>query len=222
MHRQGSRGFLVLALWAAAVLSACGGGGGGGASPEASVAPAPTPSADAAPWPLPDDPLALVADAGLTPAVKEFFTYHVHAHLSVFVNGRLTQVPAGIGINITDPEVHTDEFAGGPTYGGIKRCDHPCISPLHTHDVTGVIHIEAPNETTLTLGQFFSEWGVRLDQSCVGGYCEPEASIAVYVNGEKQSGDPADIELAAHDEIAVVIGTPPPSIPDSYPFASGD
>lgn len=89
----------------------------------------------------------------------------------------------------------------------------PCISPLHTHDVTGVIHIEAPAETRFTLGERFQEWGVRLDDSCLGGYCEPDATIVVFVDGRRHSDALAAIELDPDEEIAVVIGTPPNSIP---------
>jgi hypothetical protein len=171
---------------------------------------------------LPDDPLSLVEEAGLTAADREFFTFHVHAHLDVFLNGEPVPVPGGIGIDITDPAVQHFEADGAPGYGGIEKCDDPCISPLHTHDITGVIHIEAPSETTFTLGEFFTEWGVRLDRSCVGGYCGPSAGVAVFVDGMRRSGNPADIPLSAHEEIAVVIGTPPTSIPDSYEFPPGE
>lgn len=167
-------------------LSAC--GRSGTVDPGYSASPAPRPSTGAAPWALPSDPLSLVQGAGLSPGTHEFFTFHVHAHLDVFVNGRRVLVPAGIGIDIADPAVHRRVVDGAPTYGYIKLCPRPCISPLHTHDVTGVIHIEAPAETRFTLGELFQEWGVRLDGSCVGGYCEPEASIVVFVDGHRRPG----------------------------------
>jgi hypothetical protein len=133
--------------------------------------------------------MSLVRQAGLTPATQEFFTYHVHAHLDVFVNGRRVQIPGGIGIDITDPAVRRFVVEGAPGYSA-KGCPQPCISPLHTHDVTGVLHIEAPVKTQPTLGQFFEEWGVRLDGSCVGGYCRPASSVVVFVDGKRQRGVP--------------------------------
>lgn len=201
-------------------LVAC--GRGGAVDPGYSAAPAPPPSAGAAPWLLPADPLSLVRQAGLTPGTHEFFTYHVHAHLDVFVNGHPVQIPGGIGIDITDPGVHGGQTNGAPSYGYIKLCPRPCISPLHTHDVTGVIHIEAATKTQFTLGQFFEEWGVRLDGSCVGGYCEPSASVVVFIDGKRYKGNLAAIGLASHEEIAIVIGTPPTSIPATYTFAPGE
>src|SRR6266536_148216 len=79
-----------------------------------------------------------------------------------------------------------------------------------------------PAKTQFTLGQFFQEWGVRLDGSCAGGYCEPGARVVVFVDGKRHRGNPAAIRLASHEEIALVIGTPPSSIPSTYAFPSGE
>jgi hypothetical protein len=185
---------------------------------DASASPATQPSTGAAPWPRPENTLQLVRKASLVPATHEYFTYHVHAHLDVFVNGKAVTVPAGLGINIKDPGVQSGTVNGAPAYGGISRCVKPCISPLHTHDTTGVIHIEAKTQTTFTLGQLFTEWGVELDSTCVGGYCDPGES-AVFVNGDRVSGNPASVQLADHQEIAIVIGTPPATIPSVFPQA---
>lgn len=81
------------------------------------------------------------------------------------------------------------------------------------------MHTESLDQTPNRLGQFFTEWGVALDESCVGGYCKPETSVAVYVDGEPYEGDPADIDLTDQKEIAVVIGTPPAVIPSSFDFS---
>jgi hypothetical protein len=179
---------------------------------------APMPATGAPPWPAPPDPLELTAEAGLEPTVKEFFAVHSHAHLDVFVNGEPVEVPPGIGINIDDPGVK--HFENPTSYGGIELCDAPCISPLHTHDASGILHTEAPENRSNTLGEFFVEWDVQLDENCVGGYCEPDAPIAVYVDGEPYDGDPAAIALEDQREIAIVIGTPPEEIPATYDFSN--
>jgi hypothetical protein len=146
----------------------------------------------------------------------------VHAHLDVFVNGEPVEVPAAIGIEIRDPGVRRfDDGLGGTAYGGIDLCDQPCISPLHTHDRTGILHTESALEDPNTLGEFFTEWGVRLDEDCVGGYCEPDSAVSVYVDGLEFSRDPRLIALEDRREIAVVIGAPPPVIPSSYDFTGG-
>ena len=70
----------------------------------------------------------------------------------------------------------------------------------------------------ICLGQLFAEWGVRLTATCVGGYCAPQTPVLFYVDGHKRTGDPATIRLVKHEEIAIVIGTPPPEVPSSYDF----
>jgi hypothetical protein len=207
----------LLLLVAVSALTGC---SGGGVDAPDDVQAAPTPASGAAPWPAPGDPLGLTRKAGLEPETHEFLDYHVHAHLDVFVNGEPVVVPAGLGIAIDDPAVRHDVLVDGTdNYGGIDPpCAEPCISPLHTHDVSGVLHTETKEPTPNTLGQLFTEWNVALDGSCVGGYCEPEASVLVYVDGRAFEDDPATIELTDGKEIAIVIGTPPEEIPVSYRF----
>ncbi len=155
--------------------------------------------------------------AGLKPELYEHLSYHVHSHLDIFVNGKPVKIPAGIGINIHDPGVYSGTLPDGSTaYGRIQRCRQPCISPLHTHADLGLLHTETSTPTPNRLGQFFTEWDVRLDRRCVGGYCKPD-SILIYVNGKLYTDNPRDVLLANHTEIAIVIGTPPKKIPKSFP-----
>jgi hypothetical protein len=172
-------------------------------------------------WPAPADPLARTRAAGLVADTQENFVHHVHAHLDVFVDGQAVTVPAGLGINIDDPRVRVfDDVAGATGYGGIDpACAKPCISPLHTHDVTGVIHTESPTNVDNTLGELFAEWGVKLDAKCVEQYCRPDTKIAIYVDGAPFTGDPRKIALTDQKEIAVVIGSPPAEIPKTGDFS---
>lgn len=172
------------------------------------------------PWPAPPDPMAKAREAGLVPETAERLEHHVHAHLDVFINGRHILVPGGIGINTKDPAVHSGDIDGHPAYGGISvPCDQPCISPLHTHDVTGIVHTESAIDVDNTLGQFFTEWGVTLDESCVATYCKPVTNIAIYLDGKPFTGDPRTIPLTNFLEIAIVIGTPPAQIPSEGDFS---
>jgi len=205
------RSLLLAAVAAAALVAAAAHAGSG-------VSPVPKPKTGAAPWPAPSDPMRLTRLAGLTPERFEHLAYHVHSHLDLFVNGKHVTIPAGIGINIHDPGVHSGKLPDGSiAYGGIQLCKQPCISPLHTHADLGLLHTETSTPTPNRLGQFFTEWGVRLDSECVGGYCKP-GSIAVYVNGKRYTANPRDILLANHTEIAIVIGTPPKTIPSKFPL----
>ena len=189
------------------------------ASPTAGGATSPSGQAAALVWPAPADPMERTVQAGLKPQPKEFLTNHVHAHLDVFVDGKPVTVPSGIGIKIDDPAVRrTDEQDGSTSYGGIDLCNEPCISPLHTHDISGIIHTESASPEPNTLGEFFTEWGVALDASCVATFCSPATEIAIYIDGELTTGDPRAIQLTDQREIAIVIGTPPPQIPTSADF----
>ena len=59
---------------------------------------------------------------------------------------------------------------------------------------------------------------MKLDANCVNRYCRPATKIAIYVNGNRFTGDPRTIELSNRKEIAIVIGTPPAQIPNSPGF----
>ena len=163
----------------------------------------------------------LAVKAGLKPAPKEFKVNHVHAHLDVFVDGKPVMVPSGIGIKIDDPAVQRDDLPDGTKrFGGIVLCNEPCISPLHTHDATGIVHTESATPEPNTLGEFFVEWDVALDASCVATYCSPATTIAIYIDGTLTPGDPRAIELTDHREIAIVIGSPPAEIPKTADFSN--
>ena len=150
---------------------------------------------------------AHIAAAGLTALPQETLTVHYHAHLDIVVDGVSIPVPASLGI-VTRKKGSNLELAA--------------IAPLHTHDATGVIHIEAPRAVPFRLGQVFREWGLRLDTRCIGGLCSSAGTgVRVSVNGAVVSGDPAQILLIKHQEITVQYGelTSLPPAASSYAFA---
>jgi hypothetical protein len=155
------------------------------------------------PWDAPSDASAAVAAAGLPILGEEGNALHIHAHLDIIANGTAVQVPADIGIDTARQK----------------------ISPLHSHDTTGVIHVESPTkDTTFTLGQVFTEWQVSLSADHIGGLsADGTHHLKAYVNGTLRSGDPAGIVLAAHDEIAIVYGTDAQqtTVPTSYQWTNG-
>ena len=69
-----------------------------------------------------------------------------------------------------------------------------------------------------SLGQFFGVWGIKLTANCVGSEC---GKLSWWVNGVRQSGDPAKLILKAHQEIVIASGKPPFPIPSSYKFPQG-
>ncbi|HEY8295472.1 MAG TPA: hypothetical protein VIG41_09055 [Micrococcaceae bacterium] len=144
--------------------------------------------------------------AGLQILTAEGTAEHYHAHLDVFVNGSAETVPADIGFVVD---------ASGQATG---------ISALHTHDTSGVLHIEAPTAgQKYTLGQALTEWGVLGQGGSIGGQTDSGAAAwQVYINGVKQTGKVTAVQLAAHQEIALVYGTDPAQIPASYAFPAGE
>ena len=187
------------------------------------ISPAPTPAEGAAPWPAPANPLRLTVAAGLQPERKEKLTHHVHAHLDVFVNGKPVVVPAGIGINIEDPGVKTSATSGRlKAYGGIELCAKPCISPLHTHDSDRhPPHRIGVGRTRTRSGSSSPSGACGSSRTCVGGYCRP-SSIAIYVERQAASRRPARDRADRPEEIAIVIGTPPTTIPKTGDFTAPD
>ena len=134
--------------------------------------------------------------------------FHIHAHLTIFVNGSARQVPAAVGI----PGAQVQQSLAGPFIASGS-----CFYWLHTHAADGIIHIESPVHRTYTLGNFFDEWGLPLGPDQVG----PATGhvVAIY-NGQVYQGNPRDIPLNAHAQIQLEVGTPLIA-PQQITFPSG-
>ena len=133
---------------------------------------------------------------GIECNANEQVVYHVHTHLSVYVDGQLRPLPAGIGIVDPVPQ----ETAQGP----FDEASH-CYYWLHVHAPDGVIHIESPSVRTYTLGQFFDIWGQPLGTGRVGPVTGP---MTVFVDGRRYRGDPRAITLGSHETIQIDVGSP--------------
>jgi hypothetical protein len=120
---------------------------------------------------------------GIPPGGQERF--HIHALLRIYINGLLAPLPAEIGL---DPAK------------GIE-------SSMHTHDSTGIIHMEAPHPFRYTLGDFFAVWGVKLGPAQVGGLKGLGGDhLHFYLNG-KPLHDPAALVLHRYDSIVIGYGS---------------
>lgn len=129
---------------------------------------------------------------------------HVHTHLSLFYHGVQMQVPPYLGFAAT-----------GASQG--------CLYWIHTHDGSGILHIEAgsvnsPNGGNYTLGNFFDIWGQQLTRNRVGPF---EGPVTAFVNGSPYDGDLAAIPLRAHQQIVLEVGQPVVP-PPKYVFPLGD
>lgn len=113
---------------------------------------------------------------------------HVHVDLQLYARGRRVGVPADIGIS---------QSAN-------------CLYWIHTHDNSGIIHIESPVKRRFTLGQFFDIWGPDLSSTKAASVSAPRGThLSIWVNGKAWHGsDPRTIDL--HDRETVVIQSGPP------------
>ena len=142
---------------------------------------------------------------GIEGSSHEMLSVHVHAHLALFSKGQQVAVPYGIGI--VKPFQLSNGFVG--MGNGFYW--------LHTHDATGILHIESPDSRSYTLGNFFDVWGQPLSVRNVAGL---QGAVSSFVDGKPYPGDPRDIVLAAHMQITLEVGDPvvPPPV---YVFPNG-
>src|SRR5919197_3717658 len=99
----------------------------------------------------------------------EHVAFHIHTHLDIFINGKSFTVPSQIGI----------------------KSDERCLYWLHTHDDSGIIHVETPEKRDFTLGQFFDIWNEKFSNSQIFNYTTTSSggdTLSVYINGHKISG----------------------------------
>jgi len=108
---------------------------------------------------------------------------HYHSKLQIIINGQDVGVPANIGVD--------------PATGA--------MSAIHTHETDGTIHIEADSEgEVLTLGQLFTQWGIMLTPTQIGGVmADPGETVTVTSNDEPVTGDPMDLRLEPDQQIVL-------------------
>ncbi len=116
---------------------------------------------------------------------QEQTAFHIHAHLTMYINGQALPLPAQIGI----------------------AKDQSCLYWLHTHDTSGVIHIEAPANHSFTLGNFLDEWSTQFSTL---GYAPQldQTGWQVYVKGKLYNGDFHKIPLDTHTLITMAYNSP--------------
>lgn len=134
------------------------------------------------PWPAPTDVPARVASAGLDLGPMGM-AEHYHPQLRIVIDGKDVPIPADIGVD--------------PTTGA--------MSAVHTHETDGTVHIEADTAgETFTLGQLFTQWGVMLTPTKIGGVMAQDGQkLDVTSNGAPVAGDPNDLRLEPDQKIVV-------------------
>lgn len=131
--------------------------------------------------------------------------YHVHAFVGIIVNGKQIALPDGLGMK-----------SPGADSGGVTSTAS-CFYYLHTHDASGVVHIEDPSpasrSTALhTLGQVFAIWGHSLSGWTIytsgqtyRGQGSQLVSSGTYT---KYGGTPSSMPLYGHEVIWLESGSP--------------
>jgi hypothetical protein len=115
----------------------------------------------------------------------EVLTRHEHAHLTILIRGQIKTVPGFIGITASQ------------------------ICWLHTHDTSGIIHIEAGDARMFTLGDFFAMWRQPLSHTTIDGERVGNGeSIQATVNQQPYTGAPETMVLSNREDIVLQLGPP--------------
>ncbi len=222
--------FLVLAA-----LCACSGAGGGGRAN--SAMPAGGPSGlipmSATPTPMP----TILIEPGYINGLDNQFTpndgdtasgghgsavdgiacapsmvenkYHVHFFVGVMVNGRQMATPDAIGM-----------LQSGTETNGYTNSAH-CYYMIHTHDASGLIHVESASTASLgsslvNLGEVLDVWGERLASTTFGPFSGTvrvfyaKTNLGNIIGGpyyQYTGTAPRSIPLYSHEAIWIQIGS---------------
>jgi hypothetical protein len=80
---------------------------------------------------------------------------HFHPHLNIMIDSKPVTVPSQIGINTSLWKDHSlDQYGMQAMSDGMSG-----MAPLHTHDASGIIHVESNIIRNYTLGEFLNIWG---------------------------------------------------------------
>ncbi|MDQ6610949.1 MAG: hypothetical protein M3Y64_00835 [Gemmatimonadota bacterium] len=125
--------------------------------------------------------------SGISCDAQEGQRLHIHQHLLILDHGKPVAIPQNVG----------------------QPAARRCIYWLHTHTPDGIVHIEAPLDRKFTLGDFFAIWGQPLSRTrAATAMAGKGASLTVWVNGKKYTGDPRKIDMVAHADIVIQAGPP--------------
>ena len=137
---------------------------------------------------------------GINCDALEQTAYHIHAHVTIWINGQQVQIPQSIGI----------------------APDQSCLYWLHTHDSSGVIHIEAPNKVSPTLGNFLDIWGQKFPQLGYHDELALPAGWTAYVNGKQVNTTFNQLVLQPHMVITIAYNSPNITPDASFNWPSGE
>jgi hypothetical protein len=131
---------------------------------------------------------------GVYCSANEQLSYHIHAHLSIYINGTNVPLVANTGI---------------APIGVTSNTNVTCYYWLHTHDATGVVHIESPTTKLYTLKSFIDIWEkFSSSSSAIPTQLLSSTGWIIYVNGKQVNTDFSHLQLHAHDLITIAYNSP--------------
>lgn len=107
--------------------------------------------------------------SGITCDKVEHLVYHNHTKLVINIQNETLSIPAGIGIIPND-----------------------CIFWLHTHDDSGIIHVESPVKTAFSLDQFLKVWEIFDSSSFIENISKNDIVANVSMISENSSQSKSD------------------------------
>jgi hypothetical protein len=126
--------------------------------------------------------------------------YHIHAHLTIYINGKQVAIPQGIGI----------------------ASDQSCFYWLHTHTSDGVVHIEFPNQGTPTLGNFLDIWGQSFNSLGYQNELASSTGWTIYVDGKQVTENFNQLVLQPHQVITIAYNSPNITPDTSFNWPAGE
>jgi hypothetical protein len=132
----------------------------------------------------------------------EQIAYHIHVHVSIYINGKSAEIPQGIGIG-----------ANGM-----------CYYWMHTHTSDGIIHIEAPSKVhNVALDDFLTIWHVGFSKLKFPQQLTQQTGWKIYIDGKPFAGvvtSPlsTEVPLTSHMAVTLEYGTHNPPPDKSYNF----
>lgn len=172
---------------------------------------------------------------GVTCAKTMSSNYHIHVFVGLYVNGAEYAIARGVGVvEPLNPNAMDILYAT------------QCFYYTHTHDSTGIFHIEDYNNGVVekpattskyNTGQLFAIWGITVNQNQFGQFAGP---LRVFTSGQvyryidpqnggtipesrltQWTGDPAAIPLYDHEVIWYMVGPNYPAALPSINYAGG-
>ena len=107
--------------------------------------------------------------SGITCDKVEHLVYHNHTKLVIKIQNETQNIPAGIGIIPND-----------------------CIFWLHTHDDSGIIHVESPIKTAFSLDQFLKVWNIFDNSPFIKNISKNDIAANVSIISENGSSIKSD------------------------------